>query len=532
MIANLKLHRHFAAILFSFAAIPAFAAYPGTSSLVKTGVSRPLSTFSGTVVRPAVTALVPPPASSHILTTPKVYQGLSIDTGQGVDSDTNLAVSTTQMMQWANFQIQIYDKLGNQLGSPISGVSVFSNSGTSCANSVSADGLVKFDRAAQKWLIVLRNGMFNECIAISQTSDATGIYNTYLFTYQDSNNPQTYQMDYPKIGIWTDGYYVAFDELDSTHNYAWRYAEVCALDRSSMIAGAKPAAPVCEQPTVAPIQYGFYHLMPADLDGSTLPPAGSPNYQIMFAHLQGTSDYHLYLFKFHVNFANPSLSTFSGAIQVDSTAFNLYAPACQAGVNNCIPQPPPANSGNTVDSVGGYMMYRFAYRNLGSHESLVATQAVNHKGLKQVGIRWYEVRTPNTKPKLYQSGFFTADTNIYRWLGSAAMDNKGNLAMGYSISSGMQNPVPSFNGNPGIGITARLASDPINTIPAANEIIAYQALGVEVGPKRRWGAYSSIVVDPVDDCTFWYVNQYLPTVSENWSTQIVSFKVNSCTPKN
>ncbi len=511
-----------ASIGLGFLVTAGFSLAEPAARLVKIGESQPLFASRPPVVHVDLPPILPENVPGSIFTTPLVVEGLAADpSGIARDSDGNLSVGATQVMQWANFRLQIYDKHGNQIGGPIPGTQLFATATNGCETAVSADGLVKYDTMASKWVIFLRTGLNIECIAISKTSDATGAYNLFSFAYTDANNPTTTQMDYPKLGIWPDGYYLTFDMLDTNNNYNWEYAAVCALDRKSLIAGSAGATPVCFRPSAVPVTNTAYHLMPADLDGPRTPPAGSPNYQVMFAQLQGQTVYHLYEYQFHVNFTTPSQSTFTGPLQMDINAFTTFVPACGAGTHNCILQPPPATGQNALDSVGGYLMYRLAYRNFAGHESLVVTQAANKGAATQVGVRWYEFRTPLTKPQIFQSGFWIPDAKNNRWMSSAAMDHLGNIAIGYSIAS-----VSTF---PSIGLVGRLVSDPAGKLET--ELKVFSGHFDEIGPKGkgRWGAYSSMAIDPVDDCTFWYSNQYQPSQGYyNWGTKLISFQITGC----
>jgi hypothetical protein len=165
-------------------------------------------------------------------------------------------------------------------------------------------------------------------------------------------------------------------------------------------------------------------------------------------------------------------------------------------------------------------MYRLAYRNFGTHESLVVNHSVtvgSNKGTS-VGIRWYEIRDPNGTPTVFQEGTFAPDSS-FRWMGSIAMDNVGDIALGYSLSSSSVFP--------SIAYTGRVPTDPLGTMEGENIVKA--GGGSQVKSFIRWGDYSAMVIDPVDDCTFWYTTEYIAsTGSFNWSTEITSFKFPRC----
>jgi hypothetical protein len=248
--------------------------------------------------------------------------------------------------------------------------------------------------------------------------------------------------------------------------------------------------------------------LPADLDGSTAPPAGSPNFMMNF----GSNS--LNLWKFHVDWSNSANTTLTGPTNIPVASF---AAACGGGT--CIPQ---YGTRQKLDSLADRLMFRLAYRNFGTYQSLVVSHSVKVGTSRKnpyTGIRWYEIRNPSGTPVVYQQSTFSPDTN-YRWMGSVAMDKLGDMALGYSVSSGSIHPA--------IRYTGRLVSDAPSTMQAENSII--EGLGSQSGNKlSRWGDYSAMTVDPTDDCTFWYTTEYLQnTGSFNWNTRIASFKFPSC----
>lgn len=440
-----------------------------------------------------------------------------------VDSDATLAAGATQVMQWADFRLQVFDKTITPIGSAVQG-NLFWSASSPCSAAVGADGIVQYDKNAGRWLVAMRTGLNDECVAISQTSDATQQYHEYVVQYVDSLHTG-YQMDFPHIAVWPDAYYLVFDMLDPANNFVPKYAVACALNRPAMLAGATSAGAVCLK-TAYSNNTGFFHLLPADVDGANPPPAGSPNYIYTFAKPVGSAHYHLYEYRFHADFVTPGNSTLVGPLQVDTTTFNTLQPACLAGNFNCIPQPPPATT--PLDSVGGYLNYRASYRNFGSHESVLITQAAQRSASGPVGILWYEVRNMSTTPSLFQSNFFQPDT-FSRWMSSVAMDKQGNMAMGYSISGLAPNSY--YNGFPGLALTGRTPAMGLNNL--ATETIVFNGVSSEVPtpPKKtgRWGSVSDMAIDPVDQCTFWFTGQYEPSPgSYNWATQIVSFRFTSC----
>jgi cell division septation protein DedD len=165
-------------------------------------------------------------------------------------------------------------------------------------------------------------------------------------------------------------------------------------------------------------------------------------------------------------------------------------------------------------------MFRLAYRNFGTHESVVGTYSVSAGGV--AGLRWFELRNVTAGPvTVYQESTYQPDST-WRWMGSAAMDGQGNLAIGFSASSSTINPQLRY--------AARLATDPLNTL-AQGEAHLLDGVGSQSGTANRWGDYSSLTVDPVDDSTFWFTSEYYSTTATfNWRTRIGSFKMTSSAP--
>ncbi|PYT74683.1 MAG: hypothetical protein DMG39_02235, partial [Acidobacteria bacterium] len=386
--------------------------------------------------------------------------------------DANGSVGATQFVQIVNVEYAVYDKTsGALLLGPTPIHNIWSGFNGDCA-------------------VGQMNVKLNAyCMAVSTTSDATQSYYRYEFSF-GTNTP-----DYPKLAVWPDAYYWTANTFSSANTFVG--ANPCAFDRATMLSGG-PANAICMQQNSS-----VDSLLPADLDGTTPPPTGQTN-----LYLQLAAPSSLNLFKFHVDFTTPSNSTFAGPAAIPVTPFSQ---ACGGGT--CIPQP---GTTQQLDSVGDRLMFRLAYRNFGDHESLV----VNHSVMagSSVGVRWYEIRSPNATPTVFQQGTFSPDSQ-YRWMGSIAMDQSGDIAVGYSASSSSNFPAVRYTG--------RVPSDPAGTMESENSII--EGTGSQTKGLSRWGDYSSMSVDPADDCTFWYTNEYLTTNgSFNWKTRIGSFKFTSC----
>jgi hypothetical protein len=407
--------------------------------------------------------------------------------------DTNGAVGATQYVQWVNESFAVFDKTTGAIaaGFPKAGNTLWSGFGGGCETNNDGDPVVQYDKAANRWVMTqfsVSTTPYLQCVAVSTTSDATGTFNRYSFSQPNFN-------DYPKLGVWPDGYYISFNMFNGN---AFVGGRACAFDRNAMLAGGA-ATQICFQ-----LSNSFGGLLPSDLDGSTPPPAGSPNYFLAF----GTNS--LQMWKFHTDFANPSNATFSTTPTIIPVAG--FSPACSGG-GTCIPQP---GTTQQLDSLADRLMHRLAYRNFGDHESLV----VNHSVVAgtSVGVRWYELRSPGSAPTVFQQGTYAPDSS-YRWMGSIGMDQAGNIALGYSVSSSTLSP--------SIRYTGRAPTDTLGTLQAESTILT--GSGSQTRGLSRWGDYSAMTIDPTDDCTFFYTNEYLKSSGTfNWSTRIASFKFPGC----
>ena len=366
------------------------------------------------------------------------------------------------------------------------------------------DGIVLFDPLASRWLMSELAAVGEHlCVYVSRTSDPlAGGWVSYDF-------PTPAFPDYPKYAVWPDGYYVTTNESAPA---------VYALDRARMLAGLSAGM---LRFTATPLDgFAFQALTPGDIDGSTPPPAGAPALFIRHrddelhspASADPTHDF-LDLFELHADFATPANSTFTQVASVPVAEFD--SALCPLVPNaSCFLEPPP---GVPLDPIREVVMWRAQYRNFGAHQTLVGNFVVDVDGTDHGGIRWFELRRTELGAwSLFQEGTWAPD-GANRWLGSIAMDRSGNLALGYSITSATVFP--------GIGYTGRRASDTAGTMTVAETTIM---AGSGVQDNERWGDYSSLNVDPVDDCTFWYTNEYLPA-SGHWRTRIARFRFTSPT---
>jgi hypothetical protein len=382
-------------------------------------------------------------------------------------------------------------------GSVAAGPTAMDSLGTGNCAAGLGDPVILFDQLADRWFLSEFSSSGNRlCVYISQTSDPiSGGWFAYQFTAPGFP-------DYPKYGVWPDAYYASSNESSPA---------VYAFDRAQMLIGAPATSQRFTAPDLA--AFPFQALIPSDADGETPPPAGAPNpfmrHRDDEAHNPpGTAgqDF-LEIWEFHVDWATPANSTFTGPINI--AIAEIDSELCGFVSFNCFPQP----SGPTLDPLREVVMHRLQYRNFGSHQVLVSNLVTDVGGTNHGGIRWFELRNTGSGWGVHQEGTFAPDIH-HRWMGSAAMDGSGNIGVGYSVSS-----TTLF---PSIRFAARLATDPLGTLQGEVSVIA----GTAANSSNRWGDYASLNVDPVDDRTFWLTTMYSPASS--WATRIATFQL--CDP--
>jgi hypothetical protein len=395
-------------------------------------------------------------------------------------------------------QFAVYSKTGATLAGPTNIQSIFAPLGGVCTNTY-GDPVVLYDRPADRWVLSMIGNTGStqaECIAVSKTNNPAGAY--YLYGYSFGANLN----DYPKLSTWAttsnSAYLATFNIFINFQNFGG--ADLCGFDRTKMLAGNSTAALLCQ---MTPNTEGGY--LPSDLDGPTTPVNGTPG---LFITWQNNSPGQLYLRKLTLNFGSGT-ATLSAPTTINVANTTL---ACGNG-GQCVPQ---SGTTQTLDTLGDRMMYRFAIRHFADHDRAVFNHAVGNGG--QVAVRWYEILDPAGAVTLSQQGTYAPDTT-YRWMASIAEDQNANIGMGYSASSSSIHP--------GIRITGRVPGDPVNTLES--EVSLVVGAGSQTGGLARWGDYTAMQVDPSDDCTFWYVDQYEKvTGSFNWNTNIGSFVFAGC----
>jgi hypothetical protein len=464
-----------------------------------------------------------------------------------LDFDPNGAVGTKQYMQWVNVYYQAYDKatLAPVWATPQPGNLPWQRSLMKNCYDLSGDGLVMFDRLASRWIIAAHGlpggNEYYYCVAISNTDDLTSESLSW-YTYEFPLTPvlgknskgTVYFPDWPKFGTWADAYYVTFDLLDINNKYTPIGVVACALDRTNMLTGSTPNPMQCfSDPTPIPTIGDLYlkhSLIPADVEGTTPPPAGRNEFLVSIENPpndgKSTTSDAINVWAFHVDWTDPAKSTFTDTLRT----VTAYTPGCYNVSfplrTVCVPEPAtnPKNGDHyEIDSVGDRLMPRLSYRNFGTYESLLVSQTIQAgPKTKQTAVRWYELRSHDKGlPTVYQSGTIRPDTTNFRFMPSIAQDQDGNAAVGYSVSSSTTHP----------GIRASWWNLPSKTTPA--ELLIQSGTGDEEDT-NLWGDYTSMTVDPVDGCTFWYVNEYFTKdqiTTLDWQTRIANFKIPTCGAK-
>jgi Carboxypeptidase regulatory-like domain/FG-GAP-like repeat/FG-GAP repeat len=479
---------------------------PGAAHDADDGVARILDTT------------MPPPSL--------VFDGMNnIDNGLNhgilvLPPDTNGDVGPNHYIQMMNILFRVFDKNGTALTPPLKMSSLFVSLGTGCSTRDDGEGSILYDPLADRWLMTQYCNLtppFRQMVAVSKTGDPMGAWYTWEYVM-----PNFKQNDVSKFGVWHNAYYMSTEQFLGS-DYAGTGA--FAFDRDKMLHGDPTADFIYFDipSTVGVARLG--NLLPADMDGLTPPPANvSGLFMSYLATEYGDPQDALRVFEFKPNFGHPLDSTF-GEVAGSPIPVAAFDPTSVAGRTD-ITQPPP---GDFLDANSDRLMYRLAYRNFGNRESLVVNQTVRLTAVDQqykAGVRVYELsRTSPTSPfTVNVQSTITGVPGENRWIGSAAEDHQGNLAVGYNTVSDQKKPAVVYSG--------RAATDPPNTFRSEASLVA--GTGVQTAFGFRWGDYTNMTVDPADDCTFWYNGQYFTQESQDqspfgWVTKIGRFKFDECT---
>lgn len=470
-------------------------------------------------------------ASIQALTTAANFEGLSNNDNFAVlglrvnPPDPVGAVGPDHYVEAINLAVAVYAKDGTRLLGPVDLGSLWDGFAVPQCSNNAGDPIVVYDQFVDRWLITQFTPSSNtdnwNCVAISQTGDPTGAYYRYAF-YTGANFP-----DYPKYGQWTDSYVATTREFGPAGEYG---IGVYAFEKNKMVNG-QPARAVGffldgNDPAILPLVGDG--LLPAYIDGKQKPlnAASIP--------LVGTQDDGgpygatfdaLNIFDLTVKWRSTPQASLVLKAQLPVASFDSMFP-CAPTSRDCLPQPGITNPSQYLDvlSYRQRPTHRLAYRNMKTYDALVTGQSVEAAS-GVAGMRWYEIRRSGGAYSVYQQGTYAPNDGIHRWMGSVAMDKQGNVAMGYSVVNGTS----VF---PGIRYTGRLAGDALGQMTQGEGTII-DGSGVQTSTNSRWGDYTSLNLDPVDDCTFWYVNEYYTAAGQasspaGWQTRIASFRLPGC----
>jgi len=434
------------------------------------------------------------------------FEGINVGEGNPctgcLPPDPNGDVSPNHYVQVVNTAIEIWDKSGAIL-SPTRGIHTLFEGQPVCGARSYGDPTVLYDQFADRWLVSqfavpnYPDPPSYECVAVSTTGDPTGSWCAYEF---ESPIPLN---DYPKFDVWPsqNAYFMTANQFVPP---SYVGPEGWALERDQML--------TCQTARVLdyPMSADLGSILPADPDGSNAPPAGAPAPMVAY---DTTPQEQLEIWNATVDWSVPYL-TIAHEGNLATAAFTELCPGIH--LQACIPQPGTAV---LLEALSDRLMYRLAYRNFGGEQAMVVNHTVD-AGSGVAGVRWYQLsKTTTGNWSIAQQGTYSPDTTS-RWMGSAAMDHDGNIAVGFSTSSATEYPAIEYAG--------RLVSDPPGEL-SQGEATLFAGAGSQTDPSGRWGDYTALTVDPVDDCTFWYTNEYYPTTSQRtWHTRIGSFKFPSC----
>jgi hypothetical protein len=452
-------------------------------------------------------------------------------------------VGPNHYVEMINLVYAVYSKTGSLLLGPVDTGTLWSDFPVEDCTDPSGDPIVVYDQFVDRWILTqftTRGAPFYyNCVAISTTGDPTGTYYRYAFATQEDvpGSGLYYFPDYPKYGVWKDSYIMTTRDFGDNGGYG---ISVYGLEKNKMVDGNPNARAVqfFLDSNIVPLELIGDGLLPPDVDGKTKPKNDAK------APIVGTQDDDfpygatfdaLNIWDFDVKWHSTPTASLVFAAQLPVAEFDSNFPCGPS--RGCIPQPGITNPDQYVDilSYRQRPTWRLAYRNRGTYDAMVTNQSVEATpGV--AGVRWYEIRRTNGTYSIHQQGTYAPGDGVHRWMGSIAQDKNGNSAVGYSVSNGV-------DVYPGIRYTGRLAGDPLGQMTLGEGVII-NGTGVQTTTNSRWGDYTSMNVDPVDDCTFWYVNEYYqvsglplplpppplppPGTTAPWQTRIASFKLPGC----
>ena len=394
-------------------------------------------------------------------------------------TDPSIAVGPNHVIAVFNTGFRIFEKDGTPITGQISpNPTIFPNSGC-------CDLTVSYDHAADRFVMsFLGSG------AQVAVSDGPDPFNDGWYVY---NIPQI--NDYQKLSIWSDGYYMT-DNTSSTN-------KIYAMERAKMLTG-DASAQIVGFPLPGIVTSGFYSPQAVNISTSDLPAAGSmPILYLQDDAWSGVSQDHVKLWTVDVDWNTPGNSTISAPTEIITTPF---ISVFDSGSFSNLTQP---NNGPAIDALQATVMNQAQFRKFGSHNSTVFNFVVDTDagGGELAGVRWFELRqSADGQPwTIHQEGTFTSPDGKHAWHASMMMDIQGNIGMGYTAMAGPSTPNPT-DYRVSSYYTGRYANDPINTMTVAEELIAAGNANI---PGTRYGDYSKIDIDPSNDKTFWFINEYM-----------------------
>ena len=440
-------------------------------------------------------------------------------------------VGPNHYVEIVNLAFAVYSKTGALLLGPTDIGALWAGFAVPDCTDPSGDPIVLYDQFTDRWILsqFTTSGLsdptrpFWNCVAISTTGNPAGTYYRYAF---ETKNFQFFP-DYPKYGVWTDSYVITTREFGPTIEYG---IGVYALEKNKMVNG-QPARAVSffidgNVPALLPLVGDG--LLPADVDGKQKPKNEVP------IPLVGTQDDNapygatfdaLNIWNLDVKWRSTPTASLNLAAQLPVAAFDSIFP-CAPTSRDCLPQPGITNPAQYLDILSYRQLptWRLAFRNFKDYEAMVTSQSVE-AAPGVAGMRWYEIRRIGSTYSVYQQGTYAPGDGVHRWMGSIAQDWQGNMALGYSVVNGT-------TVYPGIRYTGRLSGDPLGQMSLGEGTII-DGSGVQRTTNSRWGDYTSMNIDPTDDCTFWYVNEYYTLAGQNsstagWQTRIAAFKLPGC----
>lgn len=468
-----------------------------------------------------------PAGESDTLVQSSTATGLSGSVGVGFDGVSNVnsvlppdptgAVGPNHYVQTVNLSFAIYNRTGTKLYGPASTNTIWNGFGGPCQNTNDGDPVVLYDRAADRFLIsqfAMPNfpaGPFYQCIAVSAGSDPTSSWYRYAFLISN-----TKMNDYPKLAVWPNGYYMSMNQFNQS-TLSWGGAGAVVFERDRMLNPVAGLPPRMMYFDLYSVNANLGGMLPSDWDGSAAPPTGAAN---IFAEIDdnawGYSGDQIWLWEFQATWGDSPGASFTSLATLPTSPFDTnmcgYARAC-------IPQP---GTSAKLDALSDRLMFRLAYRNFGTHQSMVLNHTVDTNSANLAGIRWYELQNAGAGWGIHQQATYAPPDGLHRWMGSIGMNDNGDIALAYSVSSSTVSPSLRF--------TSRGKDDPLGAMTQPETSIVAGS-GYQTHSSARWGDYAHLSADPVDGTSLWFTGEYTNSASlASWKTRIAKLELTSYAP--